>query len=78
MSDTVSPERRALMDALTPFHRPGMMWPEQVALDALEDAGLAIVPKEATEAMCSAGVSYFMDFSRETFAGLYRVMLRAK
>jgi hypothetical protein len=50
----------------------------QAALTALEALGLAVVPREPTEAMCVAGVSETMsDADQCDAAHIYRAMLAA-
>ena len=52
-------------------------WAAQAALQAIHDAGYAVVPLRPTLEMTTAGYETIYDYGHDTYAEIWRAMLSA-
>lgn len=52
-------------------------WAAQAALQAIHDAGFAVVPLRPTLEMTTAGYETIYDYGHDTYAEIWRAMIQA-
>ena len=52
-------------------------WAAQAALQAIHDAGYAVVPLRPTLEMTTAGYETIYDYGHDTYAEIWRAMIQA-